>query len=129
MAEGWTNHLKGDLLEAHSAGIEPHGLDQMAVEVMQEAGVDISRQHSKHVNDMMDIPFDFVITVCDHAYESCPIFPGKAKIIHIGFEDPPKMAEGLSDPEAQLNCYRKVCHKIKNFIMTLPELLFNQGDH
>ena len=79
MAEGWTRHLKSDQIETWSAGIETHGLNPRAVQVMAEAGVDISGHESQNIQDMLDIPFDYVITVCGHAHETCPVFPGKAK--------------------------------------------------
>ena len=87
MAEGWTRHLKHDVIESYSAGIETHGLNQRAVTVMAEAGVDISKQYSKQVGELKDIPFDYVITVCGHAHETCPFFPGKTKVIHAGFDE------------------------------------------
>jgi len=79
MAEGWTRHLKGDIIEPYSAGVESHGLDSLAVRVMAEAGVDISAHRSKHFSELKDIQFDYVVTVCDDAYEKCPVFPGKTK--------------------------------------------------
>jgi len=84
MAEGWTRHLKSAIIEPYSAGIETHGLNPRAVKVMAEAGVDISSHRSKRLEEVMDVDFDYVVTVCDHAHESCPLFPGKAKIIHPG---------------------------------------------
>jgi arsenate reductase len=122
MAEGWVRHLKGDVLDVYSAGIETHGLNQNAVKVMREAGVDISSHRSKHVAELKDIPFDAVVTVCDNASESCPLFPGKAKIIHHGFDDPPKVAKGLSGEDA-LNVYRRVRDDIRKFVETLPQSL------
>ena len=89
MAEGWARRLKGDTIEPYSAGIEPHGLDPRAVQVMAEAGVDISGQRSKHLDEVKDIRFDCVVTVCDQAREACPLFPGRTKVIHVGFDDPP----------------------------------------
>ncbi|MFA6173836.1 MAG: arsenate reductase ArsC [Kiritimatiellales bacterium] len=125
MAEGWARALKSDELEAYSAGIETHGLNPNAVKVMAEAGVDISHHKSENVADLLHIPFDYVITVCGHANEHCPLFPGKAKVIHVGFDDPPKLARELAaqgaDTEAQLDCYRRVRDEIKAFIETLPE--------
>jgi len=125
MAEGWARALKSDELEAYSAGIETHGLNPNAVKVMAEAGVDISHHKSENVADLLHIPFDYVITVCGHANEHCPLFPGKAKVIHVGFDDPPKLARELAaqgaDTEAQLDCYRRVRDEIKTFIETLPE--------
>lgn len=123
MAEGWAHALKSDVIEAYSAGIETHGLNPNAVKVMAEAGVDISGQKSKNVADLLHIPFDYVITVCGHANENCPFFPGKAKIVHVGFDDPPKLAEQVEGKEEKLNCYRRVRDEIKAFIETLPEHL------
>ena len=127
MAEAWCRKLKGDRLDAYSAGIETHGLNPNAVKVMAEAGVDISGHRSKHVDELKDIEFDYVVTVCGHANENCPFFPGKAKIVHFGFEDPPKMAGELAEQgaseEKQLDCYRKVRDEIRAFVETLPEEL------
>jgi arsenate reductase len=123
MAEGWARALKSDELEAYSAGIETHGLNPNAVKVMAEAGVDISKHKSENVADLLHIPFDYVITVCGHANEHCPLFPGKAKIIHLGFDDPPKLATQVTGEEDKLNCYRRVRDEIKAFIETLPEQL------
>ena len=121
MAEGWCRHLKGDLIEPYSAGIEVHGLNPNAVKVMSEAGVDISGHKSKHLDEVKDIEFDYVITVCGHANESCPMFPGKTKVIHVGFDDPPKLAAQVEDEQEKLNCYRKVRDEIQAFVKTLPE--------
>lgn len=121
MAEGWAKHLKGDVIEAFSAGIETHGLNPKAVQVMAEAGVDISGHHSKHLDEVNDIDFDYVITVCDRARESCPRFPGKTKVIHMGFDDPPKLAKKAKTEEDVLNIYRRVRDEIKVFIEKLPE--------
>ncbi|GAF70513.1 unnamed protein product, partial [marine sediment metagenome] len=108
MAEGWTRYLKDDLFEPYSAGIETHGLNQEAVKVMAEVGVDISKHESKHVKDMMHIQFDYVVTVCDHAGENCPVFPGKAKVMHRGFDDPPGLAQNAKTEEETLGHYRRV---------------------
>jgi len=123
MAEGWARHLKADSLEPHSAGIEKHGMNKYAVKVMAEAGVDISSQHSKTVAELGSLEFDYVITVCGHANEHCPIFPGKAKVVHVGFDDPPKLSDGLPEGEAKLNIYRRVRDQIRSFIETLPGAL------
>lgn len=129
MAEGWARHLKGDVIEAYSAGIETHGLNPNAVKVMAEAGVDISTHKSENVNDLSNIPFDYVVTVCGHANEHCPLFPGQARIIHVGFDDPPALARALASKgaseEAQLDCYRRVRDEIKAFVTKLPETLFD----
>lgn len=127
MAEGWTRHLKGDVIKAHSAGIETHGLNPNAVKVMAEAGVDISGHKSRHIEEFKDVKLDVVVTVCGHAHENCPFFPGKVKVVHIGFDDPPKMAKELAEKgaseEEQLECYRRVRDDIKAFVETLPEEL------
>ena len=94
MAEGWARHLRGDRLEPYSAGTQPHGLDVRAVRAMAEAGVDISGHRSKSVQDLAGVRFDYVVTVCDQAREACPLFLGKTKVMHVGFEDPPHLARG-----------------------------------
>ncbi len=130
MAEGWTRALKGDSIEVYSAGIETHGLNQTAVEVMAEAGVDISAHTSKHVDTLRDMVFDAVITVCDNARETCPFFPGAKKILHVGFSDPPAMAKTLAaqgaGEEERRNCYRRVRDEIRDFVETLPDALYPQ---
>ena len=127
MAEGWTRHLKGEVVDAYSAGIETHGLNPHAVEAMAEAGVDITSQRSENIKDFADQKLDVVVTVCGHAHETCPIFPADCRVVHVGFEDPPKMArelaEGGASEEDQMNCYRKVRDEIKAFVETLPEVL------
>jgi len=123
MAEGWTKHLKGSSIEAYSAGIETHGLNPNAVKVMAEVGVDISGHHSKHFDEVKKVDFDYVVTVCDAANESCPVFPGKTKVIHIGFDDPPRLSEEAKTEEEALNNYRRVRDEIKTFIETLPGAL------
>jgi len=123
MAEGWTRHLKSDRIEAYSAGIETHGLTPDAVRVMAEAGVDISGQRSKHVSELQGVEFDCVVTVCDHASESCPVFPGRTKVVHVGFDDPPRLAEGARTEEERLAPYRRVRDEIREFVESLPESL------
>jgi len=120
MAEGWTRHLKGLAFEAYSAGMERHGMNPYAVRVMAEAGVDISGQRSKLVDELPDIPFDYVVTVCDGAGENCPYFPGAAKRIHKGFGDPPRLAAGLEDDAAILDVYRRVRDEIRAFVEAMP---------
>ena len=127
MAEGWARFLKSDCLQAYSAGIEAHGLDHYAVQVMAESGVDISSHLSRSIDEYADIDFDFVVTVCGHANENCPIFPGKTKIVHVGFQDPPQLAKEIKihggDKNAQLDCYRKVRDQIRAFVETIPDCL------
>lgn len=122
MAEGWTRHLKNKDIEAWSAGIETHGLNPFAVKVMAEQGVDISTHRSKLLSDLGGMTFDAVVTVCDHAQESCPFFPGQTRRIHHSFEDPPRLAEG-KEGEERLDCYRKVRDKIRDFVERLPGIL------
>lgn len=124
MAEGWARHLKSDVIEPYSAGIETHGLNSSAVKVMAEAGVNISSYRSKHVNELMDIDFDYVITVCGHAEEHCPVFPKPVKKLHRGFDDPPQLAKDAKTEEEALNHYRRVRDEIRDFILSLPEALF-----
>ncbi len=123
MAEAWTRHLKGDVLEPFSAGIEHHGLNPNAVKVMAEAGVDISRHRSKHLDELRDVAFDHVVTICDNARESCPLFPGKTKVSHVGFDDPPRLAKEAASEEEALNHYRRVRDEIRTFVESLPEAL------
>jgi arsenate reductase len=125
MAEGFARALKGDVIEACSAGVAPAGLSSTAVKVMAEAGVDISDHTSKHVNDLKGIDFDYVVTVCDHAREACPVFPGETKMVHRGFDDPPWLASQAKNAEEALDCYRRVRDEIRAFIETLPEALEN----
>ena len=120
MAEGWTRALKGDVLEAFSAGVETHGLNPSAVRVMAEAGVDISGHRSKHVSELLNAPIDYVVTVCDHAAEACPRFPGKAKVFHRSFQDPPALAKTAKTEEEALDHYRRVRDEIRAFVETLP---------
>ena len=124
MAEGWARHLKGDVIEAYSAGIDTHGLNTLAVIVMAEAGVDISRQLSKRVDELDAVAFDFVVTVCGHANETCPMWlRGKAKVVHVGFDDPPALAKGAKTEEEALSHYRRVRDEIRALVELLPESL------
>ena len=127
MAEGWARHLKGDVIEPHSAGIETHGLNPHAVKVMAEAGVDISGHRSKHLDEIRDIAFDYVVTVCDHAHEHCPVFPGKTQVVHVGFDDPPRLAKQAKSEEEALNGYRRVRDEIRDFVLRLPDALTGKG--
>lgn len=124
MAEGWARHLRGDQIDAYSAGIEAHGMNPNAVRVMQEVGVDITGQSSKLVSTLIDVPLDLVITVCGHADENCPAFLGKARVVHVGFDDPPKLAKTAANEEEALGHFRRVRDEIRKFISDeLPQLL------
>jgi len=117
MAEGWMRALKGDAIEAYSAGIESHGLNANAVKVMAEAGVDISQQQSKTTDAVRHVDFDYVITLCGHAHETCPAWLGsKAKVLHVGFDDPPALAKTAGSEEEALNHYRRVRDQIAAFV-------------
>ncbi len=121
MAEGWARHLRGGIFEAYSAGIEKHGLNPSAVKVMAEAGVDISGQQSTLIDELSVTEFDYVITLCGHANETCPFFPGPK--IHVGFDDPPSLALGAQNEDEALSHYRRVRDEIKNFVEGLPDSL------
>lgn len=123
MAEGWARSLKGNSIEPYSAGLEAHGLNPKAVKVMAEAGVDISGHTSKTLDEVMQIPFDCVITVCGHADENCPVFPGKTRVVHVGFDDPPKLAKNSKNEEEALSHYRRVRDEIRAFMERLPKLV------
>ncbi len=125
MAEGFARYLKGDVIEPYSAGIETHGLNPLAVKVMAEASVDISGHKSKHFSELKDIQFDYVVTVCDDAYEKCPVFPGRIKTIHVGFDDPPRLAKQAKSEKEVLDIYRRVRDQIREFIELLPDILNN----
>lgn len=117
MAEGWTRHLRNDEFEAYSAGITPKGVDPLAVKAMAEVGVDISAQKSKDIESLGDVEFDYVITLCDNARESCPYYPAKTKLIHQGFDDPPALAKGEKKDSEIMNIYRRVRDEIKDYVM------------
>lgn len=123
MAEAWTRQLKGDLFDAYSAGVQPKDVDPRAVKAMAEEGIDISSQESKDIDSLGDLEFDYVITLCDKARESCPFYPAKTHVIHKGFDDPPKLAESVNDNDKAMVVYRLVRDEIKAFIEELPRSL------
>jgi arsenate reductase len=120
MAEAFTNYLKGDEITACSAGTKPRGIDPRAIEVMKETGIEIQGQKSQSIEEFSDVEFDFVITLCGDAKESCPIFPGKTTMIHRGFDDPPRLAQTADSQEEALSHYRRVRDEIQEFVETLP---------
>ena len=126
MAEGWARRLKAAEMESYSAGIEAHGLNPLAVKAMAEAGVDISNHRSKQLDELSGIVFDYVVTVCGHANEHCPLFPGNAKVVHVGFDDPPRLAKGARTEEEALIPYRRVRDEIRKFVETLPQALIGR---
>jgi arsenate reductase (thioredoxin) len=129
MAEGWARHLKGELVDAYSAGTQPKSLDPLAVRVMAAVGIDIAAQRPKSLADVQHLRFDYVVTVCSDAHETCPIFPGRARVVHYGFDDPPRLAAKAKSAEETLGHYVRVRDEIKAFIEQFPEaLLREKGD-
>jgi arsenate reductase (thioredoxin) len=129
MAEGWARRLKSECIDAYSAGTHPKTLDPMAVRVMADVGIDISTQQPKSLEAVQHLPFDYVMTVCHDARETCPVFPGRARIVHRGFDDPPRLAAEAKSQEEALGHYVRVRDEIKAFIEQLPEaLLTERGD-
>ncbi len=125
MAEGWARALKSDGIDAYSAGTKPHGLNPLAVRAMAEVGVDISQHASKRLEDI-GVSFDVVITVCDSAHESCPVTPG-VRTVHVGFDDPPRLAKAVKSDEEAMPHYRRVRDEIRAFIETLPGAIAPMG--
>ncbi|MFO0870484.1 MAG: arsenate reductase ArsC [Pirellulales bacterium] len=124
MAEGWARHLLGARLEPFSAGITAHGMNPHAVRVMGESGVDLSGHTSKVADSLASVPFDLVVTVCGHADEHCPAFLGRARVVHVGFDDPPRLAASAATEEEALGHYRRVRDEIRHFVeQQLPHLL------
>jgi arsenate reductase len=123
MAEGWARNMHGEGIEAYSAGVLKHGVDERAVQVMAEVGVDISSQESKTVDELPHQNFDAIITLCDQANESCPFFPGSFLRLHRGFDDPPGLAKDAPDEQSALLIYRRVRDEIKEYVLGLPKRL------
>jgi len=128
MAEGWTRSLGRDAVEPYSAGLLAKGLDPRAVKVMSEAGVDIASHRSKHVDELRDVVFDVVVTVCDNAWESCPVFPGATRVVHVGFDDPPYLAKDAQSEGEALDHYRRVRDEIRAFVETLPGSVIDEKE-
>jgi arsenate reductase len=123
MAEGLTTHLLGNSIEAFSAGTDPQPLNQYAVEVMQEIGIDISRHRPKQLSEFENTPLNLIVTVCDNAAKSCPTPSRGTKVIHAPFDDPPRLTSGMVGKDEILMHYRRVRDEIKQFISTLPTLM------
>ena len=128
MAEGFARDLKSDVFEVYSAGIEAHGLNPHAVRAMAEAGVDISGQAPTRVEELQDVAFDWVVTVCGHADEHCPHFSGATRVVHRGFDDPPKLAREAASEEEAFVHYRCVRDEIGAYVETLPQALETTRD-
>lgn len=112
IAEGYLRHFAGNKAEVYSAGVETHGVNPRAVQIMKEDGIDISGHTSNNVNEYRDIDFDYVITVCDNARERCPYFPSKAKKLHYNFPDPAKATGTEEEIKEQ---FRQVRQQIKAY--------------
>lgn len=125
MAEGFARALRSDVVEAYSAGTDPHGMNARAIRAMAEVGIDLSTHHSKHVDSLRDVAFDVVVTVCDSAHEACPVFPG-ARVVHVGFDDPPRLARDARTDDEAMPHYRRVRDQIRAFIETLPQSLMSE---
>ena len=126
MAQAWTREIHGERFEVYSAGIEPREVDPRAVQVMAEVGVDMRAQRSKHVDELADVEFDYVVTVCDNAREHCPFFPAKVRVLHKSFDDPPYLARDSSSEDEALEHYRRIRDEISVYIETLPQLLHGE---
>lgn len=122
MAEGWARKYWGNEFNVYSAGTKKHGMNERAMKVMKEAGVDISSHYSKTVDELPMVTFDYVVTVCDHAHENCPYFPG-GEIVHVGFQDPPALTKEMKDDEEILAVYRRVRDEIESFIKDMKKTL------
>lgn len=114
MAEGIMRHDGGGRLEVESAGVNPSRVRPEAVEAMREIGIDITGHRSKSADEFVGQDFDYIITVCDNARETCPVFPGHAERIHHSFEDPP--ARGAADPETTMAVFRRVRDEIREWV-------------
>jgi len=119
MAEGICREIRGEMIQPFSCGIEKHGLNPLAIEVMAEIGIDISGHRSKTLDELDEKDFDLVITVCGHADEACPAFSGGTKVIHRGFDDPPTLAANAASREEALTHYRRVRDEIKDYLTSM----------
>lgn len=115
MAEGWAKSLKGDFFEFYSAGTKKHGVNPRAIQVMKEVGIDISNHKSNTIDEIPVGSIDVIFTVCSDAHENCPFFPA-GKIVHVGFDDPPRLTAKMNDEEKILSIYRRVRDEIKSFV-------------
>jgi len=120
MAEGWARHLRANDLDPYSAGVRPTALDPRAVAAMAERGVDIAGQRAKHVDELAGTRFDRVVTVCDDARESCPIFEHATEVVHAGFPDPPRLAAAAAGEAEAMEPYRRVRDAIRDYVLELP---------
>lgn len=122
MAEGWARKYWGNEFEVFSAGTKKHGMNERAIKVMKEAGVDISEHFSKTTQELPEVTFDYVVTVCDSAKENCPYFPG-GKVVHVGFQDPPALTKDMTNEDEILAVYRRVRDEIEVFVKDMKKVL------
>ena len=122
MAEGFARKYWGHEFDVYSAGTKKHGMNPRALQVMREAGIDLSTHTSKTTDELPKVSFDYVVTVCDHAHENCPYYPG-TKIVHVGFQDPPALTKSMTDEEEILQVYRRVRDEIHAAMKQLPQQL------
>ena len=124
MAEVLTNELGRDRYKAYSAGAKPSGeVNPLTIEILKAHGHSVEGLRSKPLTGFLDKDFDIVVTVCDNARETCPVFPGRARLIHRNFDDPPHLAENAGSEEEVLQIYRRVCDEIREFVEQLPIIL------
>lgn len=116
MAEAWAKAIRPKDWDAYSAGIEEHGMNPNVMRVMQESGISMDSHYSKTLSELESVAFDIVVTVCDNAANTCPLLPDQTKVVHVPFDDPPKMAQSATSDEAQLDCYRQVRDQIRTFV-------------
>ncbi|WP_133407157.1 arsenate reductase ArsC [Parashewanella tropica] len=122
MAHGFANKILAEQFDCYSAGVESHGLNPSAVQVMQEVGIDISTHESNTLDQYHDKDFDYVVAVCEHAANNCPTFTQETQLIKRQFDDPPKLAKEASSTEEALNHYRRVRDEIHNWVSGLSRL-------
>lgn len=127
MAHGFANKLLSHHFTSYSAGVESHGLNSSAVQVMKEVGVDISKHRSQTLDEFGEQTFDYVVTVCEHAAMHCPSMPENTRVIIRRFDDPPKLAKGAKTEEEALGYYRRVRDEIRHWISALPTQLKKEG--
>lgn len=128
MAEGWARHLLGDRIEPCSAGTDPQGLNPLAVKAMSEVGIDISGHESKSIAQCEPDTLDLIITVCGAAFEQCPVFTGETRVVHHGFDDPPKLAANAANEEDAMQHYRRVRDEIGEYVKSIPSLFPRKDD-
>lgn len=126
IAEAWARELKPNEVDAYSAGVEPTQIDPRTIATMAEVGINISKQHSKGMDELKGIIFDWVVTLCDEGRERCPVLPGVENLLHVGFDDPAHLAEKAATEEEALAAFRRVRDEIREFVAKMPGVLFDR---